>query len=131
VPLSFQFLNVLLDVLSSVRGNVYSQRHSTLSNSSPAFWDFCIDDLASSDIPSFVSYILSHTGQPKLSYIGFSQGSAQCLAALSANKELNNKLEVFVALAPIMCPRGYASAIIDQCLKWRSLRYSQIFVVIF
>ena len=128
MPLPFSIMRCVLDALSSVtRGNMYSQRHNTLSNSSTAFWDFCIDDFASSDIPSFVSYILDHTRQQKLSYIGFSQGSAQCFAALSTNKELNKQLEVFIALAPIMRPREYASAIIDQCLKWRSVHYPQSF----
>ena len=83
---------------------MYSQRHSTFSISSTAFWDFCIDNLASSDIPLFVSYILDHTRRQKLPYVGFRQGFAQYLEGLITNKELNDKL-MFLALAPIMRPR--------------------------
>lgn len=102
---------------STTRGNKYSQKHTSLPTSSPAFWDFSLDELAKYDMPSFVSYILTHTNQPNLSYIGFSQGSAQAFAALSSNKELNSKLNVFIALAPIIQPRGYASTILDLIAK--------------
>jgi lysosomal acid lipase/cholesteryl ester hydrolase len=43
-----------------------------------------------------------------LSYIGFSQGTAQAFAALSIHPQLNEKVNVFIALAPAMSPKGFA-----------------------
>jgi lysosomal acid lipase/cholesteryl ester hydrolase len=41
-----------------------------------------------------------------LTYIGFSQGTAQAFAALSIHPLLNNKVNLFVALAPATSPVG-------------------------
>lgn len=38
--------------------------------------------------------------QPKLCYIGFSQGTAQAFAAFSSNSDLLEKVQLFVALSP-------------------------------
>jgi len=49
--------------------------------------------------------------------VGFSQGSAQAFAALSMNEKLNDQLNVFIALAPIMRPKGYAFKLMDILVK--------------
>lgn len=46
------------------------------------------------------------TGAPNLTYIGFSQGTAQAFAALSINPRLNDKVNLFIALAPATTPSG-------------------------
>lgn len=69
------------------------------------------------DIPDTIDYILSTTKQPSLSYIGFSQGTAQAFAALSIHPTLNEKVDVFVALAPAMAPPGLASGIVASFVK--------------
>ena len=86
----------------------YSKKSLLLSPNSSKFWDFSLDDLCMKDIPSSLEYILDLTKPPsgKLSYIGFSQGSAQAFAALSVNPPLNEKIEVFIALAPAFSPKG-------------------------
>jgi lysosomal acid lipase/cholesteryl ester hydrolase len=65
-----------------------------------------MDQIASFDLPDAVDYILKVTGVPSLSYIGFSQGSAQGFAGLSLNSELNKKINLFIALAPATKPKG-------------------------
>lgn len=57
------------------------------------------------------------TKAPQLSYIGFSQGTAQAFAALSIHPQLNEKVNVFIALAPAMSPAGLAAPIVDGLMK--------------
>ncbi|KAK2459481.1 hypothetical protein APHAL10511_008515 [Amanita phalloides] len=90
--------------LGNNRGNKYSGRSCHYSNAEAEFWDFSIDDFASKDIPESIAYILNITGLEKLSYIGFSQGSAQAFAALSVDQELKNRINLLIALAPAMSP---------------------------
>jgi hypothetical protein len=49
---------------------------------------------------------LETTGAPNLTYIGFSQGTAQAFAGLSINPALNEKINLFIALAPATTPSG-------------------------
>jgi len=53
----------------------------------------------------------------RCSYIGFSQGTAQAFAALSIFRELNQKINVFIALAPAMSPPGLAAPVVDGLMK--------------
>jgi len=45
--------------------------------------------------------VLEITGVSKLSYIGFSQGTTQAIMALGNNPKLHEKINIFVALAPV------------------------------
>jgi lysosomal acid lipase/cholesteryl ester hydrolase len=76
-----------------------------------------MDDFAWHDIPDSIQYILDITKAPRLSYIGFSQGTAQAFAALSIHPQLNEKVNVFIALAPAMSPAGLAAPIVDGLMK--------------
>jgi lysosomal acid lipase/cholesteryl ester hydrolase len=108
-----------------------------------------MDQFAFHDIPDSIAYILSTTHQPSLSYIGFSQGTAQAFATLSIHPTLNDKVDVFIALAPAMSPGGLSSSIVDSFVKaspdilflafgrrailgsatmWQSILYPPIFV---
>jgi lysosomal acid lipase/cholesteryl ester hydrolase len=69
------------------------------------------------DLPAFVDYVLDNTGFSSLGYVGHSevrlslrqftflrgilQGTIQCFAALSEFPELKEKINVFIALAPV------------------------------
>lgn len=108
-----------------------------------------MDQFAFHDIPDSIAYVLSTTHQPSLSYIGFSQGTAQAFATLSIHPTLNDKVDVFIALAPAMSPGGLSSSIVDSFVKaspdilflafgrrailgsatmWQSILYPPIFV---
>jgi lysosomal acid lipase/cholesteryl ester hydrolase len=76
-----------------------------------------IDDFAWHDIPDSIHYILEITKSQKLSYVGFSQGTAQAFAALSIHPQLNEKINVFIALAPALSPAGLAAPIVDGLMK--------------
>ncbi|CAM9010245.1 unnamed protein product [Wickerhamomyces anomalus] len=92
--------------LGNNRGNKYSRKHLSLSSSSEKFWDYSLDEFALYDIPDTIDYILSTTNNLQLTYVGFSQGSAQAFGALSLNPKLNKKIKLFIGLSPAMIPKG-------------------------
>lgn len=99
------------------RGNKYSQKHLYYDVHSTKFWDFSIDEFALFDIPNLIEYILKDTGKEKLTYIGFSQGSAQAFASVSVNSELNRKIDQLIAISPATTPHGLYSKFLDILLK--------------
>ncbi|KAG7090991.1 hypothetical protein E1B28_010058 [Marasmius oreades] len=103
--------------LGNNRGNKYSKKSIHHGPNTPPFWDFSIDDFAWHDIPDSIEYILDITKAPKVSYVGFSQGTAQAFAALSIHPQLNEKINVFIALAPALSPAGLATSIVDGLMK--------------
>ncbi|KAL2426464.1 putative lipase C16A3.12c [Exophiala dermatitidis] len=135
--------------LGNNRGNKYSKKSTRSSPTSPEFWNFSIDEFAFHDIPNTIDYVLNTTSQTSLSYIGFSQGTAQAFASLSIHPGLNDKVNLFVALAPAMAPAGLSNGIVDSLIKtspdvlflafgrksilssatmWQSILYPPIFV---
>ena len=108
-----------------------------------------MDQFAFHDIPDSIDYILATTSQVSLSYVGFSQGTAQAFATLSIHPTLNDKVDVFIALAPAMSPAGLRNGVVDALVKaspevlflafgrrsllssatmWQSILYPPIFV---
>ena len=54
------------------------------------------------DTTALVDKVLQLTGQKKIAYVGYSQGTTQMFSALSENQgNLNSKISVFIALAPV------------------------------
>lgn len=96
---------------------VLCQIQNLCTYSAYSYRNFCIDEFARYDIPDSIEYILKVTGEKSLSYIGFSQGTAQAFAALSICPTLNTKVDVFVALAPAMSPPGLSAPIVDGLMK--------------
>ncbi|KAL0077059.1 Alpha/Beta hydrolase protein [Phycomyces blakesleeanus] len=103
--------------LGNARGNKYSQNHLKLNPRHQQFWEFSINEFAMIDLPDVVDYILKITGAPNLTYIGFSQGTAQAFAGLSVNPKLNQKINLFIALAPATAPKGLRHPLIDTFVK--------------
>lgn len=108
-----------------------------------------MDEFAFHDIPDTIQYILETTGVVSLSYVGFSQGTAQAFATLAVHPKLNDQVNVFIALAPAMTPAGMDNGIVDALIKaspqvlyllfgrrsilssatmWQSILYPPIFV---
>ncbi|KAI0125201.1 Alpha/Beta hydrolase protein [Xylariales sp. AK1849] len=135
--------------LGNNRGNKYSKKSIKTSPATIEFWNFSIDEFAFHDIPDSIEYILQSTKQPSLSYIGFSQGTAQSFASLAVHPKLNDQVNVFIALAPAMSPAGLSNGIVDALTKaspqvlfllfgrrsilasatmWQSILYPPIFV---
>jgi lysosomal acid lipase/cholesteryl ester hydrolase len=135
--------------LGNNRGNKYSKKSVHHSPTDIPFWNFSMDEFAFHDIPDSIRYILDTTSAPSLSYIGFSQGTAQAFAALAVHPKLNDQVNVFIALAPAMSPAGLSNGIVDALIKaspqvlfllfgrrsilssatmWQSILYPPIFV---
>ncbi|KAK6504312.1 cholesterol esterase, variant 2 [Arthrobotrys conoides] len=135
--------------LGNNRGNKYSKKCIYTNSQDTSFWNFSIDEFAMHDIPDSISYILLSTKAKSISYVGFSQGTAQAFAALSIHPSLNEIIDVFVALAPAMSPAGLYNSIVDALIKtspdviflffgrrsllpstmfWQSILYPPIFV---
>ncbi|KAK6594572.1 ab-hydrolase associated lipase region [Botrytis cinerea] len=135
--------------LGNNRGNKYSKKSIHHSPTDTAFWDFSMDEFAFYDIPDTIQYILDTTSAPSLSYVGFSQGTAQAFATLAVHPKLNDQINVFIALAPAMSPAGLSNGIVDALVKaspqvlfllfgrrsilssatmWQSILYPPIFV---
>ncbi|KAM5535385.1 hypothetical protein V8D89_010907, partial [Ganoderma adspersum] len=116
--LAFTLVELGFDVwMGNNRGNKYSKKSIHHNPNSTKFWDYSIDDFAWHDIPDSIEYILQVTREPSLSYVGFSQGTAQAFAALSIHPPLNEKINVFIALAPAMKPDGLAASVVDSLMK--------------
>lgn len=150
--LPFRLVEQGYDVwLGNNRGNKYSKKSMRCSPLSQNFWNFSIDQFAFFDVPDSIEYILNTTGQSSLSYVGFSQGTAQAFASLSIHPVLNRKVNCFIALAPAMSPAGLHSGVVDSLVKaspsmlflafgrrsilssttmWQSIFYPPIFVKI-
>lgn len=103
--------------LGNNRGNKYSTNHLHWKPLHRRFWDFSIDEFAFFDIPNTIDFILNYCNKKKLICIGFSQGSAQTFASLSIKKDLNEKIEKFIAISPAMTPSGIHNKILDFFLK--------------
>jgi len=138
--------------LGNNRGNKYSRKTAHMGNvHQDTFWDYSIDEFCLFDIPDSIHYVLKTAKVDKLSYVGFSQGTAQAFAALSVHPDLNEVVDVFVALAPAMAPPGLSAPIVDALMKaspslmylffgrrailssatfWQSILYAPIFVKI-
>jgi len=116
--LPFVLVDLGFDVwLGNNRGNKYSKKSIKCDPNSKEFWNYSIDDFAWHDIPDSINYILDITQARSVSYVGFSQGSAQAFAALSIHPQLNQKVNVFIALAPAMSPAGLAAPVVDGLMK--------------
>lgn len=105
--------------LGNNRGNKYSHKHINKKPTQDDFWDFSLDDMARHDMPSMIDYILAQTGAPSLTVIGFSQGTAQTFAYLSKQPASASKVNLFIALAPVIVPRGFANPVVDTLARAR------------
>ncbi|KAI9476033.1 MAG: Alpha/Beta hydrolase protein [Benjaminiella poitrasii] len=103
--------------MGNARGNKYSQSHLTRNPKNDKFWEFSINEFAMIDMPDTIDYILKQTGAPNLTYIGFSQGTAQAFGGLSIDPDLNERVNLFIALAPAASPKGFSHPLLDGFVK--------------
>lgn len=117
LSLAFSLADAGYDVwLGNTRGNKYSCKHRKYKTTEEGFWNFSMDHLALYDLPDAVDYILNVTEQPSLTYIGFSQGTAQGFSSLAINPQLNKKINLFIALAPAAKPKGLTNSLVASII---------------
>lgn len=104
--------------LGNTRGNKYSWKHEKKGmEKSREYYDYSLDEMAKFDVPNCIDFILKFTEKEKLSYIGFSQGTAQGFAALSLSADVQKKVNIFIALAAIMKPKVLANSIANALVQ--------------
>ncbi|XP_046394227.1 lipase 3-like [Ischnura elegans] len=87
--------------MGNARGNEYSRRHISLDPKKTKFWNFSWNEMGYYDLPAEFDYILSLTGQPKLSYVGHSMGTTMFFAMGASRPEYNTRIRAMHALAPV------------------------------
>ena len=69
------------------------------------------DEHAEYDLPAMIDYVLQVTGEEKLVYIGNSMGTVMGFAGFSTQPELEAKIKLFIALAPVARVRHIEGAL--------------------
>lgn len=88
--------------LGNVRGNRYSRKHLFLDpDEDDEFWNFTFNEFGMYDLASFIDFVLLRTGAAKLNAIGHSQGTTIFYVLGSTKPKYNQKINVFISLAPI------------------------------
>lgn len=102
--MAFYFADLGFDVwMGNSRGNRYSKNHRYLESSQEEFWNFSFYELGRFDLPAQISYILTETRAPNLTYMGHSQGTTQMFSALAEEAEwYRERVNLFVMLAPVV-----------------------------
>lgn len=150
--LPFRLCDLGYDVwLGNNRGNKYSCKNLKVDINEEQFWNFSIDEFALFDIPNSIQYILDFTKKKTVSFIGFSQGSAQIFAALSLHKVLNSQIDRLITISPATTPKGLHNWLVNSIVSmsptsmylvfgtkillpsadfWKSIIYAPLFVKI-
>lgn len=87
--------------MGNARGNTYSKKHVSLDPKKAKFWDFSWHEIGIYDLPAMIDYVTNLTGQPKIFYIGHSQGTTSFYVMCSMRPEYNSKIRAMFSLAPI------------------------------
>jgi pimeloyl-ACP methyl ester carboxylesterase len=65
------------------------------------FWTFSWHEIGVFDVPAVINYSLTTTGQDSLYWVGHSMGTTQFFVAMSEHPELNSKIKLMSAFAPV------------------------------
>ncbi|XP_063628889.1 lysosomal acid lipase/cholesteryl ester hydrolase-like [Cydia splendana] len=83
------------------RGTKFSRRHTELDpDKDKKFWDFSFHEMGYYDLAATIDFVLDQTSEEKILAIGHSQGASQFFALTSLRPEYNEKIKLFLALAP-------------------------------
>lgn len=114
--------------MGNFRGNTFSKQNVNVSTSSKKFWDFSFHEMGKRsvsilsyttfeylkqfnrqlflslgiiDLPAFINYILSQTGEVNMHYVGHSQGATSYYVMISMLPELNAKIRTMYAFCKL------------------------------
>nr|CAG4708304.1 unnamed protein product [Naegleria fowleri] len=117
--LALMLANAGFDVwLGNNRGVQFSRKHITWNSfTDKEFWRFSFSEMAKFDFPAQIKYVLKYTKSEKISYIGHSQGTTQAFVALSLFPELQKKIDLFIALAPVCSLKHQTSKLLSMVTR--------------
>lgn len=99
------------------RGNTYSRKHKTLNpNKDVSYWNFSVHEMGYYDVAGGIDYILNVTKQEKLILVGHSMGGSAGLILCSTRPEYNNKIRLFINLAPVTSIKHALSPVLQLTL---------------
>jgi len=87
--------------LGNNRGNGYSMGNVNYPSTDSRFWNFSWDEMALIDFPTTINYVTTFTKATKLTYVGHSEGTIQAFAGLISNPSIADKINLYIALAPV------------------------------
>ncbi|KFQ88784.1 Lipase member M, partial [Phoenicopterus ruber ruber] len=87
--------------IGNSRGNSWSRKHKAFEFHHQEYSAYSFHEMAMYDLPATINYILQKTGQEQLYYVAYSQGTTTGFIAFSSIPELDRKIKMFFALAPI------------------------------
>lgn len=81
------------------RGNRYCRTHMTLDPEKEPnkFFNFSYHEISVIDMPVYIDYILDVTNEPKIIFLGHSQGTTVSYILLSERPEYNDKIELIIS----------------------------------
>uniref|UniRef100_A0A8C7CEZ1 Gastric triacylglycerol lipase n=1 Tax=Neovison vison TaxID=452646 RepID=A0A8C7CEZ1_NEOVI len=83
---------------------------------------FCsFDEMAKYDLPASIDFIVKHTGQEEIFYVGHSQGTTIAFITFSTIPQIAERIKIFFALAPVFSIKYSKSPLIKLAYKWRSV----------
>ncbi|XP_051655729.1 lysosomal acid lipase/cholesteryl ester hydrolase-like [Manacus candei] len=87
--------------IGNSRGNSWSRKHREFDFHHQEYSAYSFHEMAMYDLPATINYILQKTGQEQLYYVAYSQGTTTGFITFSSIPELDRKIKMFFALAPI------------------------------
>ena len=96
------------------RGTVVSNKHVKYTEYDPEYWKFSFHEMGIYDLPANIDYVLNHTNQSKVIYVGHSQGTLQFFVHNSLHNDLAKKIKAFVGLAPIIFVPSFKNTLFMQ-----------------
>ncbi|KAI7865655.1 Alpha/Beta hydrolase protein [Spinellus fusiger] len=125
--LAFTLVEQGYDVWLGNNRAIAGTAHVSLSPKDPEYWQWGLRELGLYDCVAMVECVQQVTQQPKVAYIGHSQGNAQALIALSLQPEWVASLSCVIALAPAVYAGDTSKrSLLIQCMvtmseKWFSV----------
>ncbi|XP_055375835.1 uncharacterized protein LOC129608376 [Condylostylus longicornis] len=102
ISLAYLLYDKNFDVwLGNSRGNKYSRKHKKLKSNDSKFWNFSWHEIGIYDLPAIIEYIENITQIQKLYIVGHSQGATAFFVMCAMRPEMNEKILLMNAFAPI------------------------------